>query len=83
MADLHHSVRFENYTPEMITAVDGFAVDSLISKIGAKGAPTYVVVGFDLAWNSKNYHPVVIVRKVGGTRRTKLHARELEHWTAA
>jgi hypothetical protein len=83
MADLHHSARMDTYAPELISSVDGFAVDALIVKVGDKNAQTYVVVGFDLAWNSRNYHPVVVVRKVGGTRRTKIHARELEKWTAA
>lgn len=83
MADYHHTTRFIHYSPELITAVDGFAVDSLICKAGAQRAHTYVVVGFDMAWNSRFYHPVVVVRKVGGTRRTKIHADEMKRWTAA
>ncbi len=83
MADYHHTTRFTTYSPKLITAVDGFKVGSLICKVGGQRAHTFEVVGFDLAWNSKDYHPVVIVQKVGGSRRTKLHARELGNWTAA
>lgn len=80
MASFTASQTLPANTPELITDVDGIAVDMVICKIGDRKNTGYVVEGFSLAWNSRAHVIQLVVRKVGGTRRTKITGSDIALW---